>query len=185
VALDEIDIRRDVVERLDRVSIEYYVTGSEAMALHGIAYRQTNDTDFVLAIQPRDYETRLRPAFEPTYVVNALVAHPPRWLGSAIHMRAVAKADFVIRSGGVWADAAFERRMRIDDLLMGPVWVSTLEDLLLAKLEWSEGLLSGHQGNDARAIAGASATLDTDYLRHHSATLGLDALLEHVLSGDA
>lgn len=185
MTLDEIDIRRDVVERLDLAPIGYYVTGSEAMALHGIAYRQTNDTDFVLAIEPHDYEARLRPAFEPTYVVNTLVAHPPRWLGSAIHMRAVAKADFVIRSGGPWADAAFERRMRIEDPLMGPVWVSTLEDLVLARLEWSEGLLTGHQATDVRAIAGAPVALDADYLRHQAATLGLSALLDEVLSGSA
>ena len=185
MTLDEIDIRRDVVERLDGAAIEYYVTGSEAMALHGIAYRQTNDTDFVLGIQPRDYESRLRPAFEPTYLVSSLVAHPPRWLGSAIHMRAVAKADFVIRSSGPWPDAAFERRVRIDDPLIGPVWVSTLEDLLVAKLEWSRELHSGHQGDDIRAIGGSSGALDTDYVRRHAAALGLTALLDEVLSRDA
>ena len=185
MTLDEIDIRRDVVERLDRASIPYYVTGSEAMALHGIAYRQTNDTDFVVAIQPDHYETCLRSAFQPTYLVSTLVAHPPKWLGSAIHMRAVSKADFVIRSGGPWADAAFERRMRIEDPLMGPVWVSTLEDLLLATLEWSEGLLAGQQGEDARAIAGAFVALDTDYLRRHASALGVDSFLDVVLSGDA
>lgn len=185
MTLDEIDIRRDVVERLDRAAIDYYVTGSEAMALHGIAYRQTNDTDFVLAIQPSDYETRLRPAFEPTYLVNSLEAHPPRWLGSAIHVRAVAKADFVIRSSGPWADAAFERRVKLEDPLFGPVWVSTLEDLLLAKVEWSEGALTGLQGRDARAIATAGVHLDTEYLRRHATTLGVTALLDEVLSGDA
>ena len=56
VTLDEIDIRRDVVDRLLELGIPCYVTGSEAMALHGIAYRQTNDTDFVLRIEPVDFE---------------------------------------------------------------------------------------------------------------------------------
>ncbi len=185
MTLDEVDIRRDVVTRLDGVQIPYYVTGSEAMALHGLAYRQTNDTDFVLAMPSEEYETRLRPAFEPTYLVNALEAHPPRWLGSAIHVRAVAKADFVIRSRGPWPDAAFERRVRIEDPLMGAVWVSTLEDLLLAKLEWSEGELTGIQGQDARAIAGGSIPLDTGYLHQHAGGLGLAELLDEVLPGHA
>ena len=185
MALDDIDIRRDVVTRLDRASIEYYVTGSEAMAIHGIAFRQTNDTDFVLAMEPDDYEVRLRPAFEPAYLVNALETHPPRWLGSAIHVRAVAKAVFVIRTRGPWPNEAFERRLRIEDPLIGPVWVSTLEDLLLAKLEWSDGLLSGLQGQDVRAIATAGVQLDAAYLRRHAAGLGLGELLEGVLPSDA
>ena len=185
MTLDELDVRRDIVERLANAGIEYYVTGSEAMAMHGIAFRQTNDTDFMLAIAPADYDVRLRPAFEPEYMVNALIELPPRWLGSAIHVRAVGKADFILRQRGGWADEAFDRRVIITDPLMGTVWVSSPEDLLLAKLEWSDGDLSGLQGRDARAITVASPSLDVDYLRRHGTSLGIEALLEQVLDDDA
>jgi hypothetical protein len=181
VTQDALDVRRDIVERLASAGIEYYVTGSEAMAMHGIAFRQTNDTDFMLAIMPADYEVRLRPAFEPEYMVNALIEHPPRWLGSAIHVRAVAKADFILRQRGGWADEAFARRVLLTDPLMGSVWVASPEDLLLAKLEWSGGDLSGLQGRDARAITATATGLELDYLRRHAPTLGVDGLLEHVL----
>jgi hypothetical protein len=183
VTLDELDARRDVVERLAAAGIDYYVTGSEAMAIHGIAFRQTNDTDFVVAIAPAHYETRLRPAFEPDYMVNPLVEHPPRWLGSAIHVRAVTKADFIIREPGPWPDDAHARRVLLDDPSMGPVWVASVEDLLLAKLEWSGGDLSGLQGRDAHAITALPGTLDRAYLRRHAAALGVDALLVQVLDG--
>lgn len=183
MTLDEIDIRRDVVERLSRVHIDYYVTGSEAMALHGLAYRQTNDADFVVEISPADYESRLRPDFEPTYIVSPLERHPPRWLGSAIHVRAVGKADFIIRDAGDWSDSAYVRRELVQDPLVGPVWVASLEDLLLAKLEWSEGNLDGLQGRDARAIVtGAGALLDLEYLRQYAVTLHVSELLERVLA---
>ena len=184
VALDDIDIRRDVVDRLNQLEIAYYVTGSEAMAMHGIAYRQTNDTDFMLAIGPADYEARLRPAFEPEYLVNDLEAHPPRWLGSAIHTRSIGKADFIVRESGSWANEAFARRMLLEDPLLGPIWVATLEDLLLAKLEWSDGRLDGLQGRDARAIAGGPVALDIAYVRRQAASLGIGPLVEKVL-GDA
>jgi hypothetical protein len=184
VTLDELDARRDVVRRLEVAGIGYYVTGSEAMAMHGIAFRQTNDTDFVVAIEPADYERRLRPALEPDYMVNPLVEHPPRWLGSAIHVRSVTKADFIVRQSGPWPDDAHARRVLLDDPSMGPVWVASVEDLLLAKLEWSDGDLSGLQGKDAHAITAMPGTLDRAYLRRHAASLGIDSLLEQVL-GDA
>ena len=55
----------------------------------------------------------------------------------------------------------------------------------MAKLEWSEGALTGMQGRDARAIATAGGHLHTDYLRRHAAALGLTPLLDQILAGDA
>ena len=60
----------------------------------------------------------------------------------------------------------------LDDPSMGPVWVASIEDLLLAKLEWSDGDLSGLQGKDAHAITAMPGTLDRAYLRRHAASLG-------------
>lgn len=174
------DTRRDAIERLDGGRIPYYVTGSEALALHGLAFRQTNDIDIVVGIDAEDYERRLRPAFEPAYLVNDLIGHPPRWLGSAIEQTTVGKVDFIIREPGAWADSAMTRRQRLTDPGLGPVWVSTLEDLLLAKLEWAEGDLDGLQGRDVRMIVGR-ARLDSAYLRRHAAALGLTAVLDEVL----
>jgi hypothetical protein len=146
------DMRRDVVERLDRLGIAWYITGSEALALYGLGYRQTNHVDFVLAIDADAYETRLRPLFEPAYVVNALVEHLPRLMGGAIHVASVGKADFILRQPGPWPTAALARRVRIADVAFGTTWVSSREDLLLAKLEWSEGNLDGLQGRDVVAL---------------------------------
>ena len=86
---------------------------------------------------------------------------------------------------GAWADEAFARRVLLSDPLMGSAWVASREDLLLAKVEWSEGDLTGLQGRDARAITAASPSLDVDYLRRHATSLGIGALLEQVLDDDA
>ena len=55
----------DVIERLAAADIGFFVTGSEAMAVLGMAYRATNDIDLVLDLDPAAYEHRLRPAFSP------------------------------------------------------------------------------------------------------------------------
>ena len=86
-----------MVRRLELAEIDYYVTGSEALAALGVAYRETNDIDLVLLIRPADYETRVRPAFEPDYLVDDLIRNPPYRLGSTIHVQSVGKVDFIIR----------------------------------------------------------------------------------------
>jgi hypothetical protein len=65
------DVRWDVIERLDGAAIGCFVTGSEAMAIHGLGYRATNDIDLVIRLDPEAYEARLRPAFEPAYLVTS------------------------------------------------------------------------------------------------------------------
>lgn len=91
------DVRRDVIERIETAGIGYFVTGSEALAIHGLAYRATNDVDIVLDVDPAGYESLVRPVFQPEYLVNPLARVAGKWPGSAIHVEAVGKAAFVVR----------------------------------------------------------------------------------------
>ena len=110
------DGRRDVIDRLGAAGIGYFVTGSEAMAVLGLAYRATNDIDLVLDLDPVDYESRLRPAFEPDYLVAPLLHIGRRWMGSAIRSRGgVYKADFIIRDPDPWGADALRRATDLDD----------------------------------------------------------------------
>ena len=173
----------DVIERLGAAGIECFVTGSEAMAVLGIAYRATNDIDLVLDLDPAEYESRLRPAFEPEYLVAPLLHVGRRWMGSAIRSRGeVFKADFVIREPDPWGVDAFRRAIAVDDPGLGIVRVSTIEDLLLAKLEFADGDLGGLQGRDVlRLLVACGDRLDDTYLRRHAAGLGVSALLDEAV----
>ena len=103
------DPRLDVIDRLERSGIGYYVTGSEAMAAHGLGYRLTNDIAVVLDPEPEAYEARVRPFFEPAYIVKGLLPTARRWLGSAVAIATVSKVDFVIRIRDAWGATALER----------------------------------------------------------------------------
>ena len=178
-----VDGRVDVIERLGAAGIGFFVTGSEAMAILGIAYRATNDIDLVLDLDPAAYERRLRPAFEPDYLVAALLHVGRRWMGSAIRSRGeVYKADFVIREPDPWGTDALGRAITLDDPGLGSVRVSTVEDLLLAKLEFADGDLDGLQGRDIlRLLAAHGDRLDDPYLRRHAAGLGVEAMLDEAI----
>ena len=180
-----VDVRRDVIERLDGAAIGCFVTGSEAMAIHGLAYRATNDIDLVIRLDPAAYEARLRPVFEPAYLVNQPLRIGHRWLGAVIHVTAVGKADLIMRDPDPWGEAAFARRVRVDDPALGQVWVSSVEDLLIAKLEFADGDRGGLQARDCRRIAESRPGLDLDYVRAQASGLGLAALLSEVLADAA
>jgi hypothetical protein len=166
-------VRQDAVARLEHLRVPYYVTGSDAMAIHGVGFRQTNDIDFMLGIDPGGYDLVLRPAFEPTYLVATLLDTPSRWMGSAIWIAGAGKADIIIRKPDPWGAEALARRVRLDDVELGQVWVSTLEDLLLAKIEWSEGALDGLQGRDVHQLLKSAGSLDWGYLNLWAARLGV------------
>ena len=85
------------------------------------------------------YEARLRPAFEPEYLVNDPIRVGHRRLGAVIHVTAIGKADLVMRDPDPWGESAFARRVQIDDPALGLVWVSSIEDLLVAKLDFADG----------------------------------------------
>jgi hypothetical protein len=171
-------VRQDSVALLERLDLPYFVTGSDAMAIHGAAFRQTNDIDFVLGIDPGEYDRVLRPAFEPAYLVATLLDTPNRWMGSAILIAGAGKADLMIRKPDPWGAEALSRRVRMVDVELGQVWVSTLEDLLLAKIEWSEGALDGLQGRDVHQLLKSKLPLDWDYVTRWAARLGIAAALE-------
>jgi hypothetical protein len=177
------DARREVIERLAAAGIPCYLTGSEAMAVLGLAYRATNDIDLVIELDPAEYDTRLRPVLEPAYLVSSLLHVGHRWMGSAIHVQGeVLKADFVIREPDTWGREAAERAVEVDDPGLGAVRVSTPEDLLLAKLEFADGDLDGQQGRDVvRLLTALSPRLDQAYVRRHAAGLGVTRLLEEAL----
>lgn len=65
---NELDIVRDVSERLERGRIAFMLTGSMAMNYYAQP-RMTRDIDFVVALAPRDAEVVIR-LFEPDYYVS-------------------------------------------------------------------------------------------------------------------
>jgi hypothetical protein len=170
---------RDVIRRLEAAGIEYFVTGSVALGAWA-TFRQTNDVDIVIHIPPPDYESRLRPAFEPDYIVNPLSPHGIKWLGAVISIAEAQKADMIVRGPDPWGESAFARRVSIDDPALGPVWLSSPEDLVIAKLEFSDGGRSERQLEDCRVIFRTRGDLDWEYLERHARKLGLIDLLQAV-----
>jgi len=157
------------------MGVEYYITGSEALARYGEP-RQTADIDIVLQMDPMDFE-RVDRAFRGDYVVHAPIGAGDRKIASVVAQSGLGKADFILGRRDHWARSAMGRPQPWDHPRFGSVWVLSLEDLILAKLERSEGVSELQLRDCANLLRTNAATVDTQYLERYSRVLGVEDLL--------
>ena len=85
-----------------------------------------------------------------------------------------------MRRDDTWGRAAFERRRLVDDPVLGDAWFISPEDLLLAKLSWSDGGASERQLRDSASITRIQTNLDWEYVDRYAGILGISELVERV-----
>ncbi len=175
------NIERDVLDRLDAAGVAYYVTGSWALAAYAEP-RMTRDIDIVLEATSAEYEARVRPAFEVDFLVNDPIDLGGRWMGGLIHQVELVRVDLIFGRSDAWSRSAMDRRSRLEYPTLGSIWILTAEDLILAKLESSQGA-SELQLRDVRSIIRLVDDLDWAYLERYAAVLGIGGRLEDVRGG--
>jgi len=166
---------KTIVSQLERAGIPFMLTGSMAAAVHG-AGRATLDIDlvieptanqlhtFVLSLEGRDH-----------YVSNdaAQEALKHESMFNVVDTHSGWKADFIIRKSRRFSETEFARRQSIVFEGM-QLWVATLEDLIVAKLEWSRLGGSHRQLEDvASLLRVAGESFDIGYVRHWVEVLDL------------
>jgi hypothetical protein len=170
------DVLANVRAALEAADVPYMVTGSFASSIHGVP-RATQDIDVVVA-PTRDQLITLMSSFtEPHYdasVEDALDAFRHRSLFSVIDRRGIWKVDFIIRKERPFSKKEFDRRKLIDILGL-PVFATTPEDILLAKLEWAKLGESDRQIRDAAGIIQIQGeNLDVEYVNRWAAALDVE-----------
>ncbi|CAN5616040.1 hypothetical protein BH20CHL7_BH20CHL7_18090 [soil metagenome] len=171
-------IERDVLERLGSLGLRWYVTGSWSLGVYAEP-RMTRDIDIVIDAPRPVYDTAIRPAFESDFLVNEPIDLGGRWMGGLIHKREIVRVDLMLGRTDAWARSAMERRRRVEHPDLGTIWNISPEDLILAKLEWSDGT-SELQVRDVRSLVRLVSDLDWPYLERYAAALGIGARLEAV-----
>jgi len=171
------DAIRDALGRLEAAGLRWFLTGSEALAPYAEP-RQTADTDVVVELPVERFD-EIFGSFGDAFAIARPIRTTRRWLASLVSLDGWGKVDVVMRDDDPWGRAALDRRRRFDHPSYGPVWLSSAEDLLLAKLEWSEGT-SELQLRDCAGLVRANPDLDRTYLDCHAAALGVADLLARV-----
>jgi hypothetical protein len=179
--LSELDVLKDVTQRLGAAGITYMLTGSVAMNYYAEP-RMTRDIDLVVTLGPGD-AARVHELFGEDYYIPE--AELERALATAgmfnlVHLESVVKVDLIVRKNELYREAEFARRTLVD--LPGfQVWIASREDLILSKLVWARDSRSDLQLRDVKNLLAADA--DREYLRNWAGRLEVGRLLEECLDG--
>ena len=182
--MTEQELLTDCLRRLNRLGIDYMVTGSMASNAWGVP-RTTHDLDFVIQLPPSQV-AGLAAAFTGDYYTDepsVRSAYRPPHQFNIIHVPSALKLDFWMLRSVRFEQEMFRRRQRLE-LFGEPAWVATPEDVILHKLYWHTITPSDRQlGDVAGVVAVQKDNLDKDYMRNWAAEIGVAALLEEALSG--
>lgn len=170
-----------VIRTLNRLGIEYMVTGSTVSSLQGEP-RSTHDIDIIVDL-PKSKAPALSEAFSsPDYYFDPdalLQAISSRGMANLIDMQSGDKVDFWLLTETSFDHARFSRRY-YEEVLGMRIAVSSPEDTILMKLRWSK--MSGgseKQFIDAiRVYEVQHEKLDDEYLREWTLKLGIEKEME-------
>lgn len=176
---NEMNVLRDVSERLSKVGIDYMLTGSWALSYYAQP-RMTRDIDLVVALERRDAESIIA-LFEDKYYVprNAVVRGiANKTLFNIIHSEFIVKVDFIIRKDDEYRRTEFDRRrqVKIEEMKL---WIVSKEDLIISKLAWAKDSHSEFQLRDVKSLL--ESRYDEAYLTEWTDKLGLTDLLRECI----
>lgn len=169
------NVLQAITGSLERSGIEYMLTGSFASAHHG-APRSTMDIDLIIAATTDQLRAFVRSLPASAYYVEldtALEAHKRESMFNVIDLATGWKVDFIFRKSRPFSREEFSRR-NLAKVEGAPIFVASVEDVLLAKLEWAKMSQSQRQIQDVVSILKLkNRELDRQYIEKWVAALAL------------
>ncbi len=136
---DMIQALRPVIEALDELGVEYYIGGSVASGVYGVA-RSTLDVDVIAGLADSHVDRFVQRLSHDYYVSENMVRHAiaKKSCFNVIYLANSYKVDVFVASSDAYDREAMQRRTtnRItgDDSFVSNV--ASLEDVILSKLRW-------------------------------------------------
>jgi hypothetical protein len=177
----ELDVLRDMSQRLESGGVAYMLTGSMAMNFYAQP-RMTRDIDLVVNLAA-DQIDRFISLFESDYYIDRRAvanAIAQRSMFNLIHNETIIKFDCIVLKDQQYRQEEFARRRRIT-IADFQTWIVTREDLILSKLYWARDSKSELQLRDVKNLL--SRDCDMPYLYSRADNLGVKSLLEEIVGG--
>lgn len=177
-----------VIEAFNQLSIQYYIGGSVASSIYGMA-RATMDVDIVADI--KEYHVaKLKQLLENDYYIDEdMITGAIKTASSfnLIHFDTAYKIDVFIYKDEPHQRNAIERKVKdkFDDELDYEYYFSAPEDIIIAKLQWyvRGNKIAERQWLDVIGVLKVQSNkLDLRYLETWSKKLGLYDLLKKAFS---
>ena len=173
---------------LEHLDVPYFVAGSYASNAHGF-YRATADADLVADLKLKHVEPFVELLGDEFYLnaqtIRDAVTH--RRSFNVIHLTTSQKVDVFLLTRDLFPLAEMERRQRLRLAPNAPeqVWMASVEDTILAKLDWYRigGGVSDRQWGDITGVLKVQAEwLNFAYLDVWAKELGIADLLARALA---
>lgn len=178
-----LEVLKDVVDRLNKENIHYFLVGSLASMYYGRP-RFTRDIDLVLQIHPS-----LVGKFEILFPLQDYYC-PPREVihdevirrGSfnLIHQQSGIKIDIVILNDTEFHKSEMSRRKKVEIIPEFESYIAAPEDIILKKLDYYREGESEKHLNDIREVLAGTPTIDQEYLQYWITKLGLHKQWEKI-----
>lgn len=181
------DLLKRVVTALDRIGIDYMVTGSVASSLQGEP-RATHDLDVVVDVDQSSVRSLLAQFPTPEFYHDdsaVLAAVRDRTGFNVIETAEGDKVDFWLLTDDAFDRSRFARKYE-EQIFGARLKISAPEDTILQKLRWA-ALSGGSEklyGDALRVYEVQHARLDQEYLTRWSRILHVESTLAR-LRGEA
>lgn len=179
--LEELQILKLVCQKLEDSNIKYMLTGSVAANQYTFS-RMTRDIDIVLEVVKSD-EEKIFNAFQNDFYIerNAIAeAIERKEMFNIIHNEFMIKVDFIMKKNSSYQKLGFARRIKmfVHDF---SVWIISLEDLIISKLDWAKESHSEMQLKDVKNLL-LNENIDYDYINEWINWLHLNDIYQKVKS---
>lgn len=178
--MQELDVLKIVIERLNKSGMEYMLTGSTALSYY-VRPRMTRDVDMVINITKEDVNKIYELFKDDFYIDKESIADSIKEQSSfnIIYFDFPMKFDFIVRKNTPYRRLEFERRQQIE--IEGvKTSVVSIEDLILSKLYWAKDSHSEMQLDDIRLLL-AKEKIDLEYIKEKAKELDVTSLLEELI----
>jgi hypothetical protein len=169
------EVFRRVSEVLDSATVPYMLTGSFASSYYGVL-RATHDIDIVIDPTQQSLKTLVSRLNEKDYYADlqaATGAHRELSMFNALDNQTGWKVDFIFRKSSAYAREAFQRRKGVN-FHETMLFVASVEDVIVSKLEWAKMGESARQIEDVASVFKKQhADVDRPYIEKWVTELGL------------
>lgn len=172
-----------VIDAFEKSSVSYYIGGSVASSMYGIA-RATLDVDIVADVKQYHITTLKKHLQDKYYIDETMIQDAIKDSSSfnLIHLETAIKIDVFIFKDEPYQRNAMERRIKdtFDDDQELTYYFSSPEDIIIAKLQWYEKgeRVSERQWLDIIGVIKVQGgSLDSQYLEMWTQKLGVVDLL--------
>jgi len=187
--LEILSALQPVVNAFEKISIPYYIGGSIASSIYGLA-RATVAIDIVADVKLHHISS-LKQELEKSYYIDEEMIKEAIQNSTSfnlIHLETVIKIDVFIFKDIPYQQNALERKIKDtleDDYVKTEFYFSSPEDIIISKLQWYElgGKVSERQWLDVIGVIKVQGdSLDKNYLQVWAKKLGIFELLKNAFN---